>query len=119
MFKDAETYARVQEAYAKDKTLPAVPVDLKLEALTPYMRGEKPIMFTAERERDIRGIVKFVEEMRVKAIIIGGQDAWKVADGLKRNNISVIYTNIYNLPVQDDDAYDYLFSRPRKWRRRA
>ncbi|HXH70331.1 MAG TPA: amidohydrolase family protein, partial [Pyrinomonadaceae bacterium] len=30
------------------------------------------------------------------------------------NNIAVIYTNIYNLPVRDDDAYDYLFEAPAK-----
>ena len=26
----------------------------------------------------------------------------------------MIYTNIYSLPVQDDDAYDYLFAAPAK-----
>jgi len=114
LFKDAESFARVRDAYAKDKTLPPPVNDLKMEAMIPYVRGEKPVIFTSERERDIRGIVKFVEETRVKGIILGGQEAWKVADGLKKNNISVIYTNIYNLPVQDDDYYDYLFSAPAK-----
>jgi imidazolonepropionase-like amidohydrolase len=87
---------------------------LKMEAMIPYVRGEKPIIFTAERERDIRGVVKFVEETKVKGIIIGGQEAWKVADGLKKNNIAVIYTNMFSLPVQDDDAYDYLSEAPAK-----
>ncbi len=114
LFTDAENYARVKEAYAKDKTLPAVPVDLKMEALIPYMRGEKPVIFTAERERDIRGVAKFVSETKVKGIILGGQEAWKAADDLKKNDIPVIFTNIYNLPVQDDDPYDYLFSAPMK-----
>ena len=114
LFTDAESYARVKEAYAKDKTLPNVPPDLKMDAMIPYVRGEKPIIFNAERERDIRGAAKFVGEMKVKGIILGGQEAWKAADVLKSNNISVIYTNIYNLPVQDDDAYDYLFSAPSK-----
>ncbi|MBA2620057.1 MAG: amidohydrolase family protein, partial [Acidobacteria bacterium] len=95
-----------------DKTLPYASKDIKMEAMIPYARGEKPIVFVAERERDIRGVVKFVEEMKVKGIIVGGQEAWKVADGLKKNNIAVIYTNIYSLPVQDDDAYDYLFGAP-------
>ena len=109
MFADAETYARVQEAYAKDKTLPYSPRDIKMEAMIPYIRGEKPIIFTAERERDIRGVVKFVEETKVKAILMGGGDAWKVTDGLKKNNIPVIFTNIYNLPAQEDDPYDYFY----------
>ncbi len=114
IFKNAENYAKVQEAYAKDKSLPYPARDIKMEAVVPYERGEKPIIFIAERERDIRGVVKFVEEMKIKGIIVGGQDAFKVADGLKKNNIAVIYTNIYALPVQDDDPYDYLFAAPAK-----
>ena len=114
MFKDAETYAKVQEAYAKDKTLPQATYDIKMDAMIPYIRGEKPIIFTAERERDIRSIIKFVEETKVKGIIVGGGDAWKAADGLKKNNIPVIFTNIYNLPAQDDDPYDYFYEGPSK-----
>ncbi len=114
LFADAETYAKVRDAYTKDKTLPSVPMDLKAEAMLPYIRGEKPIIFNAERERDIRGVAKFVSETKVKGIILGGQEAWKAADDLKKNNIPVIFTNIYNLPVQDDDPYDYLFSAPMK-----
>ncbi len=114
VFRDAAEYARIKEAYEKDKTLTSPATNTKMEAMIPYIRGEKPIMFTAERERDIRGVAKFVEEMKVKGIIVGGQDAWKAADVLKKNNISVIFTNIYALPVQDDDAYDYLFEAPSK-----
>ncbi len=114
IFKDAESYGRIKDAYEKDKTLPTPTTDLRLEAMIPYIRGEKPVIFTAERERDIRGVVKFVEDTKVKGIILGGQEAWKVADGLKKINIAVIYTNIYNLPVRDDDAYDYLYEAPSK-----
>ncbi len=114
MFKDAEVYARVRDAYDKDKSLPAPTTDLGLEAMIPYVRGEKPIIFTAERETDIKAVIKFVEETKAKAIIWGGQEAWKAADGLKKNNIAVIYTNIYDLPVRDDDAYDEFFRAPAK-----
>ena len=114
IFKQAEAYALAKDAYAKDKTLPYPPTDIRLEAMVPYIRGQRPIFFTAERERDIRGVAKFVAEMKVKGVIIGGQEAWKAADDLKKNNIAVIYTNIYNLPVRDDDPYDYLYEAPSK-----
>jgi imidazolonepropionase-like amidohydrolase len=114
IFKQAENYGRAKDAYAKDKTLPLPASDLKLEGLVPYIRGERPIYFTAERERDIRGVVKFVAETKTKGIIIGGQEAWRAADDLKKNDIAVIYTNIYQLPVRDDDTYDYLFEAPAK-----
>ena len=114
LFRDAENYAKVKDAVLRDKNLPAQTTDLKMDALIPYVRGEKPIIFTAERERDVRGVARFAADMKIKAIILGGQEAWKAADELKKNNISVIYTNVYNLPVRDDDAYDYLFEAPSK-----
>jgi len=114
IFKDAQAYAKAKEAYAMDKTLPAPKTDLKLEALIPYVRGEKPVIFSAEREKDIRAVAKFIEEFKLKGIILGGQEAWKAADVLVKQNIPVIYTNIYRLPVRDDDPYDYLFEAPAK-----
>lgn len=114
LFTEAENYGRARDARAKDASIPPVPTDLSLEAMVPYVKGEKPVAFFAERERDIRAVIKFVEEMKIKGVIIGGQEAWKAADGLKKNNIPVIYTNIYNLPVRDDDPYDSLFEAPAK-----
>ncbi|HKP70551.1 MAG TPA: amidohydrolase family protein [Pyrinomonadaceae bacterium] len=113
-FKNAENYGRARDARGKDKSLPHLASDARLEGLVPYARGQRPIIFTVERERDIRAVVKFVTETKVKGIIAGGQEAWKVADDLKKNNIAVIYTNIYNLPVRDDDNYDYLYEAPSK-----
>jgi len=112
--KSAENYGRAKDAYAKDKSLPYLATDLRLEALVPYVRGQRPIIFTVERERDVRAVARFVSEMKVKGIIVGGQEAWKAADELKKNDIAVIYTNIYNLPVRDDDNYDYLYEAPSK-----
>lgn len=114
VFKNAENYLRARDASAKDNKLPYVPNDPRMDAMAPYIRGERPIIFTAERERDIRGVAKFVSELKLKGIILGGGEAWKAADVLKANNIPVIYTNIYNLPVRDDDPYDYLYEAPSK-----
>ncbi|HMT08072.1 MAG TPA: amidohydrolase family protein [Pyrinomonadaceae bacterium] len=114
MFTAANNYLRARDAYSKDSTLPYVAVDQRYDAMAPYIRGEKPVIFSAERERDIRAVAKFVSEMKLKGIIIGGQEAWKAADVLKANNMSVIFTHIYSLPVRDDDPYDYYFAAPGK-----
>jgi imidazolonepropionase-like amidohydrolase len=112
IFTDAENYARARDAYSKDNSLPRPAIDLKLEAMTPYIRGERPVLFTVERERDIKAAVAFIAEMKLKGIIIGGQEAWKAAEDLKRHNVPVIYTHIYSLPVRPDDPYDSLFEAP-------
>jgi imidazolonepropionase-like amidohydrolase len=112
IFRQAADYGKAQDAYAKDPTLPRPPVDTKMADMQPYVRGEKPVIFVAERERDIRAAVKFADEMKLKAILFGGSDAGKTASLLKEKNIPVIFTNIYALPVLDDSNYDSLFEVP-------
>ena len=38
----------------------------------------------------------------------------KLPTALKKNNIPVIFTNIFNLPAQEDDPYDYFYEGPSK-----
>ena len=114
MLRDAEAYGRAQDAYAKDKSLPRPDRNVVLEPLVPYVRGEQPVIFRADRETEIRGAIKFAEEMKLKPIILGGNDAWKVANLLKEKNVPVILTGVLSLPQREDDAYDALYENPAK-----
>jgi imidazolonepropionase-like amidohydrolase len=114
MLRDAEAYGRSQEAYAKDKLLPRPDQNVVLEALVPYVRGERPVIFRADREIDIRGAVRFAEEMKLKPIILGGDDAWKIATLLKEKNVPVILTGTLDLPAREDDFYDTLYENAAK-----
>jgi len=114
MLRDAEAYGRAQDAYAKDKSLPRPDRNVVLEPLVPYVRGEQPVIFRADREAEIRGALRFAEEMKLKPIILGGDDAWKVASLLKEKNVPVILTGIFSLPGREDDAYDSLYENPAK-----
>jgi imidazolonepropionase-like amidohydrolase len=114
MLRDAEAYGRAQEAYEKDKTLPRPDHSVVLEPLVPYVRGERPVIFRADREAEIRGAIKFAEEMKLKAIILGGNDAWRVASLLKEKNVPVILTGIFSLPSREDDNYDVLYENAAK-----
>jgi imidazolonepropionase-like amidohydrolase len=114
MLRDAEAYGRAQDAYAKDKSLPRPDRNVVLEPLVPYVRGEQPVIFRADREAEIRGAIKFAEEMKLKPIILGGNDAWKVASLLKEKNVPVILTGILSLPQREDDHYDALYENPAK-----
>ena len=112
--RDAEAYGRAQDAYAKDHSLPRPDQNVVLEALVPYVRGEQPVIFRADREAEIRGAIRFAEEMKLKPIILGGDDAWKVASLLKEKNVPVILTGVFSLPLREDDAYDTLYENPAK-----
>jgi imidazolonepropionase-like amidohydrolase len=114
MLRDAEAYGRSQDAYTKDKSLPRPDRNVVLESLVPYVRGEQPVIFRADREAEIRGAIRFAGEMKLKPIILGGDDAWKVASLLKEKNVPVILTGVFSLPGREDDAYDTLFENPAK-----
>jgi imidazolonepropionase-like amidohydrolase len=114
MLRDAEAYGRTQDAYARDKSLPRPDRNVVLEPLVPYVRGEQPVIFRADREAEIRGALRFADEMKLKPIILGGNDAWKVVNLLKEKNVPVILTGILSLPAREDDAYDSLYENAAK-----
>jgi imidazolonepropionase-like amidohydrolase len=114
LLRDAEAYGRAQDAYAKDHSLPRSDQNVVLEPLVPYARGERPVIFRADREAEIRGAIKFAEEMKLTPIILGGDDSWKVASFLKEKNVPVILTGVFSLPLREDDFYDTLYESPAK-----
>ncbi|HMF57105.1 MAG TPA: hypothetical protein VK619_12255, partial [Pyrinomonadaceae bacterium] len=63
MLRDAEAYSKAQDAYAHDNTLPRPDMNIVLASLAPYVRGERPVIFRADREQEIRGSIRFAEEM--------------------------------------------------------
>lgn len=105
-FKDAEAYGKAMDAAMKDTKLSRPKVNLKLASMVPFVRGERPIILVANREVDIRAAIKFADEMKIKAILMGGNDSWKVTKELKEKNIPVILTGVFDMPARDDDPYD-------------
>ncbi len=114
LLRDAEAYGRAQDATARDKSVPRLDQDVMLAALVPYVRGERPVMFRADRDNEIRAAVAFAEEMKLKVVIIGGNDAWKIAAFLKEHNVPVILNGVLDLPSREDDAYDVQFANAAK-----
>ena len=115
IFRDAEAYGRAQDAYRKDpKSVPRPDIDPKLAALVPYARGERPILFRAERDREMRAVIRFAEELKLKPIILGASEGWKIASFLKEKNVPVILDSVLNLPLREDDAYDSLYENAGK-----
>lgn len=114
ILREADAYGKAQDAYAKDKTLPRPAHDVVLASLVPVVRGEMPVLFTADAATDIRDAVNFAEENHLKPIILGGRDALEVAPLLKAHHVPVVVTSVMDLPSREDDAYDVNFSMPAK-----
>jgi imidazolonepropionase-like amidohydrolase len=117
MLRDAEAYGRARDAFLKDKSLPRPDQNVVLEALIPYIRGERPVIMRADREAEIRGAIRFADEMKLKPIILGGDDASRVISLLREKNVPVILTGILSLPAREDDFYDTLYETASKLQR--
>lgn len=109
MLRDAEAYGRAQDAYKRDPRLPRSSSNVVLAALVPFVRGERPVILRADREAEIRAAVRFAEEMKLRPIILGGNDAWKAAALLKERGVPVVLTGTLDLPLREDDDYDTLY----------
>lgn len=114
LLRDAEAYGHALDAAQADTKLPRPDRDVILESLVPYARGQKPVIFRVEREGDIRAAVRFAEEMKLRPIILGGTDAWRVAAFLKEHNVPVVLTSVLELPNREDDPYDVQYENAAK-----
>lgn len=106
LFETARRYDAAKKAGA------ALPANPRLEALVPYARGEKPVVFTADRKADILGALKLADELKVKPIISGGIEAWKVAAELKKRDVPVILGPVMALPREVGEKFDAPFVAP-------
>jgi imidazolonepropionase-like amidohydrolase len=114
LLRDADAYGKAHAAFAKDKSIPRPAHDVVLESLLPALSGQMPVIFPADRANDIRDAVNFAEEMHLKPIILGGQEAPAVAPFLKQHNVPVIVTAVMKMiPTTSTTPF-----RP-SWRRRA
>jgi imidazolonepropionase-like amidohydrolase len=110
ILRDARAYADAKDARAKDASLPKLATDLKMEGLIPVVRGQMPVVVTLNLERDIKAAIAFADEMKIKMILAGAIDAYKVADQLKAKNIPVIVGEVLRMPAREDDPYDAPFT---------
>lgn len=91
IFLDAQRQQEWQRMYAADpKGLHRPEADKSLEALYPALARQEPVVFNANREIEIIRALDLIKELNLRGIIAGGQEAWKVADRLKAQNVPVL-----------------------------
>lgn len=83
---------------------------LPYEATNGLFDGSKTLYIHVDDEKGITDAINFTKANKVsKMVIVGGYEAHKVADMLKRNNIAVLLQRVHSRPNQTDDDYDMPF----------
>lgn len=91
---DAQRYAARREA----GLTPDSEIDLRFEALRPYVTGAKPVLLAADSYKAILEALVFADRFKIRPVILGGRDAWKAADLLAARKTPVIYDATFDLP---------------------
>ena len=114
---DAEApLKQLREMFEAAKRYDGKDKDPRLEALQPYLKGERPVVFQANKIKQIKGALKFAEDFGLKPVISGGQEAWKVATLLAGKKVPVILAGVMGIPDEQHDPADAEASNAAKLR---
>lgn len=75
-----------------------------LEATAPALRGEMPVLFEVDSERDIGTLLLFLDEFpQVRGVIVGGAQAYRHRDELAERGVPVIVGSAHSPAMDRDD----------------
>jgi imidazolonepropionase-like amidohydrolase len=124
-FLDAQHYMEEQaakpdpkaDAKSDHKGEPAKK-DLKFEALIPYLKGEKPVVFGAYQGNEVEVAMSIAKEFHLKVILNHVTHAQDVLDTIASYKVPVIVGSIYDAPLANE-RYDAVFSLPAELQKRG
>lgn len=100
------------EARAYNAASTHKPVHLPSEAMRGVFNGTKKLYIHADNAKDIMAALHWARQFGISPIIVGGSEAWLVADALRENNASVILAQTHRLPSHTYDDIDIPYKTP-------
>lgn len=87
---DAAYYDRRKTLFDENRARPLSASRLDLEALRPVLVGEQPLVVHADRAADIEAVLRLSTGGFPRIVIVGGAEAWLVADALAAADVPVV-----------------------------
>ena len=118
-FLDTQNYMAEKAEAAKPDHKGAPPkTDLKFEALIPYLKGEKPVVFGAYESYEVEVAMSIAKEFNLKVILNHVTHAQDLLDTIASYKVPVIVGSIYD-PPEANERYDAVFSLPAELQNRG
>lgn len=119
IFLDAQHYeAEMEESARPDHKGSPPKRDLKLEALLPYLKGEKPVVLSAYEGYEVEVAMGIAKEFHLKVILNHVTHAQNVLDEIASYHVPVIVGPIYDFP-RPDERFDAVYSLPAELQKRG
>ncbi|WP_215350428.1 amidohydrolase family protein [Sphingopyxis soli] len=71
-------------------------------ALKPVLAGTMPLIVVVHRAADIRQVLKLARDYKLKIILSGAEEAWRVADEIAAAKVPVLVNPTSNIPSSFD-----------------
>jgi imidazolonepropionase-like amidohydrolase len=110
-FLEARAYWTARRA-AGDPPGPGFALDARWESMVPLFEKEIPLVVAAGEIRQIEAAVAFARRHDVRLVVLGGEDAPRVAELLRENDVAVIVDGTHRLPGRRHEAFDDAFTVP-------
>ena len=118
-FLDAQHYeAEVAETTRAGYKGSPVARDLKLEALLPYLRGQRPVVLSAVDGYEVEVGMGIAQEFHLKVILNNVTHTQDTLDKIASYHVPVIVGPIYEFP-RANERYDAVYSLPAELVRRG
>lgn len=90
-FEDAARLRLIAAEYARDsRRLLPPPYDPDFEVVQEIMGGKYPAYFAVNSAEDIRRVLALADQYELQPVIVGGDEAWQVADLLVARKVPVL-----------------------------
>jgi imidazolonepropionase-like amidohydrolase len=100
--EDARDYAANRRAWESGDRREYALSRLDLEALGPVVRGELPLVVTAQKGSDLVAALRLREEYPgLRLMLLGAADGWTVAEHLAAAKVPVVINPMENIPGFD------------------
>lgn len=107
-FEQARTYGAAAAASAI-----ATP-DLRLAAMQPALQRQQPVFMHAEDAQAIGQALDFAAEFKLRVVLVGGAEAWRLVDRLRAMDVPVILGGTHVLPLRRFDPVDVIYAQAAK-----
>lgn len=99
-FLDAQHYSFHRSLFLRSPSGIKRPAyDPFLEALLPFVVEKKPVVFNCRNQEDIKRALRLIAEFQLNGCVSGANEAWRVADLLKKANVPVFVSMEFKPPV--------------------
>jgi imidazolonepropionase-like amidohydrolase len=97
-FDDVRSYTRNRAAYERNQTREYALSKADLEALVPVVEGRMPVIVGVQRASDIRMVLALARSEKLKIILDGADEGWRVAGDIAAAHVPVILNPTDDLP---------------------